>query len=35
LWLLVAANIYFGIDTRLTVGISELAATQLFGMGVQ
>jgi multicomponent Na+:H+ antiporter subunit D len=30
LWLLVAANIYFGIDTRLTVGITEMTAAYLF-----
>lgn len=34
LWLLVIANIYFGIDTRLTVGISEMAANWLFSGGV-
>ena len=28
-WLLVLANLWFGIDTRLTVGIAELAATTL------
>ncbi len=31
IWLLVAANIYFGVDTRLTVGVSKLAAQSLFG----
>ena len=30
IWLLVFANFYFGIDTSLTVGISELAARTLF-----
>jgi multicomponent Na+:H+ antiporter subunit D len=30
-WILVVANIYFGIDTRLTVGMAELAAGQLMG----
>jgi multicomponent Na+:H+ antiporter subunit D len=30
-WLLILANIYFGLDTRLTVGVAELAAAQLFG----
>jgi len=30
IWLLVFANFYFGIDTSLTVGISELAAQTLF-----
>lgn len=32
-WILVLANIYFGIDTRLTVSIAELAARQLLGVG--
>lgn len=32
-WLLVAANIYFAIDTRLTLEVSQLAAIQLFGGG--
>lgn len=31
IWFLVLANIYFGIDTRLTVGVSKLAAQSLFG----
>ena len=31
IWLLVLANIYFGVDTRLTVGVSKLAAQSLFG----
>jgi multicomponent Na+:H+ antiporter subunit D len=31
IWILVLANIYFGIDTSLTVGISKLAAQSLFG----
>jgi multicomponent Na+:H+ antiporter subunit D len=31
-WLLVGANIYFGLDTTLTVGVSEAAAAALFGM---
>lgn len=30
-WTLVLANLYFGIDTRLTVGMAELAAAQLTG----
>ena len=32
IWILVLANVYFGIDTRLTVSVSELAATWLFGL---
>jgi len=31
LWLLVIANIYFGFDTSLTVGIAEPAANMLLG----
>lgn len=31
-WLLVLANLYFGVDTRLTVGVSKLAAQSLFGV---
>jgi multicomponent Na+:H+ antiporter subunit D len=31
-WFLVLANFYFGIDTRLTVGIAEMAAGQLLGV---
>lgn len=34
IWLLVLANIYFGIDTDLTVGVSKLAAQSLFGPGL-
>lgn len=30
-WFLVLANIYLGIDTRFTVGISQLAVSALFG----
>lgn len=30
-WTLVAANIYFGINTELTVGITRLAAANVFG----
>jgi multicomponent Na+:H+ antiporter subunit D len=30
-WTLVAANIYFGINTELTVGITQLAAANVFG----
>ncbi|MEX1031788.1 MAG: monovalent cation/H+ antiporter subunit D family protein [Cellvibrionaceae bacterium] len=33
-WLLIAANIYFGLDTRLTVGVAESAAAYLMGAGV-
>lgn len=29
-WLLIGANIYFGIDTRLTVSVAESIAQQLF-----
>ncbi len=31
-WALVAANVYFGIDTRLTVGLAEQAARSLTGV---
>ena len=31
LWLLVIANIYFGIDTSLTVGVAESATSMLLG----
>jgi multicomponent Na+:H+ antiporter subunit D len=31
LWIIVLANIYFGINTRLTVGVAELAAQALIG----
>jgi multicomponent Na+:H+ antiporter subunit D len=31
-WVLVLANLYFGIDTRFTVSLSELAANSLFGV---
>lgn len=31
MWILVLANLYFGIDTSLTVGVSEMAAAELFG----
>ena len=30
-WALVLANLYFGVDTRLTLGLSQLAAAQLSG----
>jgi len=33
IWILVFANIYFGIDTSLTVGISQKAAAVLFSIG--
>jgi multicomponent Na+:H+ antiporter subunit D len=33
LWLLLLANIYFGVDTRLTVGLSELTSNYLFAAG--
>ena len=32
-WILVVANVYFGIDTSLPVGLSELAARALMGAG--
>lgn len=32
IWILVLANIYFGIDTDLTLGVSNLAAQSLFGL---
>ncbi len=32
IWILVLANIYFGIDTDLTLGVSSLAAQSLFGL---
>lgn len=32
-WILVVANIYFGIDTTLTVGAAEAAASSLLGFG--
>lgn len=34
LWLLLLANVYFGVDTRLTVGLSELTAQFLFSAGM-
>jgi multicomponent Na+:H+ antiporter subunit D len=34
IWLLVVANIYFGVDTRLTVGVSKMAAQSLFGVNL-
>ncbi len=32
LWILVAANLWLGLDTRLTTSISEVAAASLMGM---
>jgi len=32
IWVLILANIYFGIDTRLTVDVSKLIALSLFGI---
>jgi len=31
-WILVLANLYFGIDTRLTIGVAEMAAQTLIGV---
>jgi multicomponent Na+:H+ antiporter subunit D len=31
-WLLVSANVYFGVDTRLSVEIATAAAKSLFGV---
>ena len=31
-WVLALANIYFGIDTRISVGVAETAASFLLGM---
>ena len=33
-WILVFANIYFGIDTRLSVEVAQAAAQSLFGAGL-
>lgn len=33
IWILIAANVYFGIDTSLTVGVAETAAAALLGNG--
>ncbi len=33
LWMLVAASVYFGLDTSLTVGVAERAAETLLGSG--
>jgi multicomponent Na+:H+ antiporter subunit D len=32
-WVLILANFWFGIDTRVTVGIAERAAAMLSGAG--
>jgi multicomponent Na+:H+ antiporter subunit D len=32
-WILIAANVYFGIDTDLTVGVASRAAGVLLGVG--
>ena len=32
IWILVIANIYFGIDTRLSVQVAEAASQSLFGV---
>lgn len=32
IWILVFANLYFGIDTRLTIGVAEIAAQSLIGI---
>ncbi len=34
IWVLILANFYFGVDTRLTVGVSKLAAQNLFGVNM-
>jgi len=31
-WMLVSANVYFGLDTRLSVEIATAAAQSLFGV---
>ncbi len=33
-WILIGANVYFGIDTELTVGVAQRAAAWLLGGGV-
>ncbi|VAV88347.1 Na(+) H(+) antiporter subunit D [hydrothermal vent metagenome] len=33
IWLLVGANIYFGVDTRLSIEVAQAAAQSLFGGG--
>jgi multicomponent Na+:H+ antiporter subunit D len=32
-WVLIGANVYFGIDARLPIAVAERAASQLFGLG--
>jgi len=32
-WILIGASVYFGIDTRITVGIASRAAANLLGIG--
>jgi len=32
-WILIAANIYFGVDTSLTFGVARTSAESLLGMG--
>ncbi len=32
-WMLVSANIYFGVDTRLSVQVAQAASQSLFGVG--
>lgn len=34
IWVLVIANVYFGIDTRLSVQVAEAAAQSLFGVSL-
>ena len=33
-WILVLANIYFGVDTRLTVQVAQAASQSLFGVNL-
>ena len=32
IWILVIANIYFGVDTRLSVQVAQAASQSLFGV---
>ena len=32
-WLLIGGSVYFGIDTRITVGVATRAAASLLGIG--
>ena len=32
IWILVIANLYFGIDTRLSVQVAQMASQSLFGV---